>query len=242
MNNALETLSILQKTYGSANWLNWSMTRYCYYDYVRLSTSQAMTEITWFDNVAGTQDPVSLLPKTREQTNLPKPKSIGNDIFVITEFRFDVQVLPSARNTTGVQNTTYLQDRYSTFLAGWMQQLLNQGVFEFWIDGERFFELSKPFETCPPGFGPAIDNFPVAKTGGDLGITQLGARPKASQSAVFQVDPPQLLEPERQFTAKVGYSYPLPSLSGAWYGDSEPVPVYVNAGLILEGFRFRPQS
>src|SRR5690606_38803773 len=152
--------------------------------------------------VAGARDPIGGYTKTREQTNLPKPRTFGNDIFVITEFRFDVQVVPDNRNTANFQADNFLQATYGRYLSEYLAPFCDQGVFNFDIDSETVLTLSKPLATCPAGFGVALQQVPVATdVTPALGQSQIGARPSASQANVYQLDPPQLMEPERQFTA-----------------------------------------
>jgi hypothetical protein len=233
----VQLLRNLQKRIGSANWNQWQIQRWMYYDYVRY-TAAGVTELAFFANPLGTVDPVSTLAKTLEQTNLTKTRTFGQVYFIIQQIRTHVHVLPKQRqNATIIADTTVVLNEYED-LYKVLFNLLNQGVLQIGIGQKAYFDIVQPFRQCPPGFGIHLQEIAIAGTTAN-GQQNLTWQQSPYQNDVFNVTPQQMVEPEQNVDAKITFDN---GLSPVITGVVDAVDARVDIGLILDGYIVRPQQ
>lgn len=80
--NSIQVLQVLQARFGSADWNQWHIYRQPQYDFIRYPTA-GTTSISFLNVALGNTDPNSSLAKTLEQTNLSKPRSFGQNYFIL---------------------------------------------------------------------------------------------------------------------------------------------------------------
>lgn len=231
----VELIRQLQKRIGSANWANWQMSRWCYYDYVRY-TAAGVTNLDFFAVSLGQTDPVSTLAKTLEQTNVTKTRSFGQVYFILQQVRTHIHLLPKQR-----QHATWIADPNVTLreAAGYykaMYSILNQGVLNIKIGQKDYFDIPQPFRLCPPGFG--IDMQQLAAAGGVADSADNFWWQQSHQAKdVYNCTPPQMIEPEQNIEIKINFDNATsPSIAASVLG----VDPKVDIGIILEGYIVRP--
>lgn len=223
-------LNLLQSRIGSADWSRWQMQRWSYYDYIRYPLAGA-TQLTFFSNALGSTDANSGLSKTLEQTNVPKSRTFGQVYFVIAQIRTDIHVLPFKRQVSAI--TTDADVLFSTYkgLHKLLMDLNGQGVLNLKIGQKDYFDVNKPFQFCPPGFGPKIDNW-AASVDNCYKFQQ-----STCPSDVFQITPPQMIEPEQTFELTIDFpNGTSPNLSSS-VNSANPA---VDIGVIFDGYVARP--
>ncbi len=231
-------LGLLVDKIGSANWSQWQAQRFQYYDFVRVPNTAALTtQLSFFSNGLGSQDPVSAVAKTLEQTNLVKPNTFGQVYFVIQQLRTVLRPLVKARqNATVAARTDYSFDQL--IMSQRLRQAYSTGVLNLVIGQKSYFDVQQPFRTCPPGFGIGSETIVVpfdrtAKTTGNAYVAQSN-----SLDDVYTMSPPQLIEPEQTFQCTMdfydlGYNFDSVFVAGAQDAN-------VEAGVIFDGYLFRP--
>jgi len=232
----------LQQRIGSANWNNWQMTRWTYYDYVRL-TNTGVSNVDFFSVPVGGVDPVSTTAKTHEQTNLNKVRTFGQVYFIVQQIRTHIHLLPKQRQNLGATKANTITANYTPAMVR-MFDLLNMGVLQIKIGQKDYFDIPQPFRLCPPGFG--------------INVTELGANAGAGSALtdhgnfwfgqdgdideVYNLQPPQLVEPEQNIEAKITFDdvvTPTIPNTGVNLGDNAFAP-RIDLGLILDGYVIRP--
>lgn len=233
-----QVLGLLVDKIGSANWNQWQAQRFQYYDFVRVTNTGALTtQLSFFSNALGSQDPVSATAKTLEQTNLVKPNTFGQVYFVIQQLRTVLRPLVKARQTaTTAARTDYCFDQLVMSIK--LRQAFSTGVLNLVIGQKSYFDIQQPFRTCPPGFGLGADTLVVpfdrtTKTTGNGYVAQSN-----NLSDVYAMTPPQLIEPEQTFQCTMdfydlGYNFASTFVASAQNAN-------VEAGIILDGYLFRP--
>lgn len=230
----------LQQKIGSANWNNWQMTRWCYFDYVRY-TAAGVTELNFFANPVGSVDPVSTLTKTHEQTNITKTRTFGQVYFVIQQIRTHVFLLPKGR-----QNATVIADAdaITTTYRGVMTKiydLLNAGVLQIKLGQKDYFDIPQPFRLCPPGFGVDIQSMAHgdgAQTAGTNNMVWIAQDNQLNE--VYNVTPPQMVEPEQNVEARITFDDATsPNVATSMAGGSAAA---IDIGLIFDGYVIRPSQ
>jgi hypothetical protein len=210
---------------------------------VRLSQTLPTNRIEFFANPLGSTDPVSGLAKTEEETNLNQQRSFGQNFFIITQIRTDLNLLCKARQSQAIATNALSYSAYPAFNRDWEHQALFQGVLNIKIGGKDYQLINNPLLTCPPGFGYKYLNIPAQYSLGPLTENKGLVKQKSKGNAVYNLEPVQLIEPQRSFQFSITYpQVDLPSLVGSWYASSVPVEPYVNMGLILDGYIARPNA
>ena len=232
--NNLEIVQYLQERFGSADWSRWSMHRWSFYDYVRL-TNAGTSQLTFFVNPRGATDPVSGSAKTDEQTNMEKSRAFGQVYYIIRQIRTHIHPLSKNRQPAAISALTGLL----TESTGWhaanpeLVQLSKQGVLRLDIGQKGYFELEQPFLNAPPGFG--VDITQHAANGTATAISSWYQQsPWAAD--VYGIDPEQLIEPEQTFDCRIefpnGNTPTIPQIASA-----DP---NIDVGVLLDGFILRP--
>lgn len=233
----VQLLRNLQKRIGSANWNQWQIQRWVYYDYVRY-TAAGVSELNFFANPLGTTDPVSTLAKTLEQTNLTKTRTFGQVYYIIQQIRTHIHVLPKQRqNATIIADTTVVLNEYED-LYKVLFNLLNMGVLQIRIGQKDYFDIVQPFRQCPPGFGIHLDEIAVAGTVANGQQNMIWIQ-SPYQNDVYNVTPQQMVEPEQNVDAKISFDN---ANSVAITGVVDAVDARVDIGLIFDGYIVRPQQ
>lgn len=230
MNNDALILNVLTQRLGSADWSKWQIQRWTYFDYVRFPVA-GTAQLSFFSNAIGATDPVSTLAKTQEDTNLPKPRTFGQQYYIIRQIRTHINVLPKVRQQGATAALTgYTNLNLSTAL--WIEQLANLGVLQVTIGQKEYFDIEQPFKFCPPGFG--LENvIPMAADGASNAYNQQSPL----NQDVYALTPPQLVEPEQNFEANIVFPYANAPATPTPAGGAA---LYVNIGLIFDGYIARP--
>lgn len=233
--NGAQVLSILQQKLGSADWSQWQIYRWQFYDYARL-TSAGTNNVPLFVNPPGATDPVSALQKTVEQTNMPKSNSFGQVYYIIQQIRVHADVLTKDRQPTGISNLATLVSGGLTGMAAAFYNLLTEGVFLMSIGQKEYFDIVQPFRNAPPGFGLEIYQHASGTGGATAGGTRLVRQSNWSQD-IYLVTPPQLIEPEQNI--QVSIQFPKAN-SPAFTTTVNSATPNINIGVIFDGYIARP--
>lgn len=231
----VELIRQLQKRIGSANWANWQMSRWCFYDYVRY-TAAGVSQLDFFAVSLGQTDPVSTLAKTLEQTNITKTRSFGQVYFILQQIRTHIHLLPKQRQHADwiADTNVTLREARGYYVA--MYDILNQGVLNIKIGQKDYFDIPQPFRLCPPGFG--IDMQQLAVAGGVAGSADnIWWQQSENPKDVYNVTPPQMIEPEQTIEVKINFDNAnSPSIASSVLS----VDPRVDIGVIFEGYIVRP--
>lgn len=246
-----EIIDSLQKRFGSADFSRYQVVRGQKYDFCRLLAA-GTNSVSFFSNPIGATDPGAgaTLFKTLEQTNLVKNASFGQEYFALTQIRTYANFVCQSRQgfTTGT-NFTY---RGYTALADSamekLQTVLNTGVLEISFAQKLYYQIARPFIQCPAGFGIDVQSLASSRTGNAAETQPEGtnwlARPDYRATAVYNIDPIQIIEPEIQIQAAINFpngntpNFTNTALDTA-NGTQTPA---VELGLIFDGYVIRPSQ
>jgi hypothetical protein len=246
-----EIIDSLQKRFGSADFSRYQVVRGQKYDFCRLLAA-GTNSVSFFSNPIGATDPGAgaTLFKTLEQTNLVKNASFGQEYFALTQIRTYANFVCQARQgfTTGT-NFTY---RGYTALADSamekLQTVLNNGVLEISFAQKLYYQIARPFIQCPAGFGIDVQSLASSRTGNAAETQPEGtnwlARPDYRATAVYNIDPIQIIEPEIQIQAAINFpngntpNFTNTALDTA-NGTQTPA---IELGLIFDGYVIRPSQ
>ena len=246
-----EIIDSLQKRFGSADFSRYQVVRGQKYDFCRLLAA-GTNSVSFFSNPIGATDPGAgaTLFKTLEQTNLVKNASFGQEYFALTQIRTYANFVCQSRQgfTTGT-NFTY---RGYTALADSamekLQTVLNNGVLEISFAQKLYYQIARPFVQCPAGFGIDIQSLASSRTGNAAETQPEGtnwlARPDYRATAVYNIDPIQIIEPEIQIQAAINFpngntpNFTNTALDTA-NGTQTPS---IELGLIFDGYVIRPSQ
>jgi hypothetical protein len=246
-----EIIDSLQKRFGSADFSRYQVVRGQKYDFCRLLAA-GTNSVSFFSNPIGATDPGAgaTLFKTLEQTNLVKNASFGQEYFALTQIRTYANFVCQARQgfTTGT-NFTY---RGYTALADSamekLQTVLNSGVLEISFAQKLYYQIARPFIQCPAGFGIDVQSLASSRTGNAAETQPNGtnwlARPDYRATAVYNIDPIQIIEPEIQIQAAINFpngntpNFTNTALDTA-NGTQTPA---IELGLIFDGYVIRPSQ
>ena len=246
-----EIIDSLQKRFGSADFSRYQVVRGQKYDFCRLLAA-GTNSVSFFSNPIGATDPGAgaTLFKTLEQTNLVKNASFGQEYFALTQIRTYANFVCQSRQgfTTGT-NFTY---RGYTALADSamekLQTVLNNGVLEISFAQKLYYQIARPFIQCPAGFGIDIQALASSRTGNAAETQPEGtnwlARPDYRATAVYNIDPIQIIEPEIQIQAAINFpngntpNFTNTALDTA-NGTQTPA---IELGLIFDGYVIRPSQ
>ncbi len=236
MDNDTTILGLLTTKIGSADWNNWQIQRWQWYDYVRLVNTAASTQsLNFFSTPQGGADPVSATIKTLEQTNMVKSNTFGQQYFVVQQIRTHLNYLVRARqNATTAARTDYSLNQYTASVK--YKQALLTGVLNMTIGQKQYFDINQPFRRAPAGFGVTAVVVPFDRTAEPLGNVHI--QQSNNLSDVYSLTPPQLIEPEQLFQITIdfpdlGYDFHNVFVSAAQNANIE-------AGVILDGYLARP--
>jgi hypothetical protein len=246
-----EIIDSLQKRFGSADFSRYQVVRGQKYDFCRLLAA-GTNSVSFFSNPIGATDPGAgaTLFKTLEQTNLVKNASFGQEYFALTQIRTYANFVCQSRQgfTTGT-NFTY---RGYTALADSamekLQTVLNSGVLEISFAQKLYYQIARPFIQCPAGFGIDVQSLASSRTGNAAETQPEGtnwlARPDYRATAVYNIDPIQIIEPEIQIQAAINFpngntpNFTNTALDTA-NGTQTPS---IELGLIFDGYVIRPSQ
>jgi hypothetical protein len=155
--------------------------------------------------------------------------------------------------TTG---TTFTYRGYTALNAGTtaggamekLQTVLNSGVLEISFAQKLYYQIARPFIQCPAGFGIDIQSLASSRTGNAAETQPEGtnwlARPDYRATAVYNIDPIQIIEPEIQIQAAINFpngntpNFTNTALDTA-NGTQTPA---IELGLIFDGYVIRPSQ
>jgi hypothetical protein len=224
------------KQIGSADWSKWQWVRYTFWDYVRVPNTGALnTALSFFTVALGGADVFSGIQKTLEWTNMNQPGQFGQMYFVIQQIKTHLQLVPKARQVAATAaQTTFGADQYT--ISQRLRTLIGNGVLDFIIGQKNYWHMQQPFRTCPPGFGLSEVIVPFDLTTNANGNAYVAQ--SSDMADVYGVSPPQLIEPAQVFTASITFPDQTYNLSASM--DIGAQPANVEAGIILDGYLFRP--
>jgi hypothetical protein len=188
--------------------------------------------------------------KTLEQTNLVKNASFGQEYFALTQIRTYANFVAQTRQGTAV-GTNFVYRGYTALANSAMEQLqslINTGVLEIKFAQKLYYQIARPFVQCPPGFGIDIQSLASSRTGNaaetQVPDTNWTVRPDHRATAVYNIDPIQIIEPEIQIQAALTFpAGNAPSFlnSALSTGNTAFTPA-LELGLIFDGYVIRPSQ
>lgn len=244
-------LGLLVSQVGSANWNQWQIIRYTFYDYVWFpyapsGAAVVLTPLSFFSIPLGGVDgnaPAATV-KTTEDTNMIQASQFGQQYFVIQQIRTHLHLRPKARQNTTVSTTTnftYDQEVVSAAL----REIMGTGVLTINIGQKLYFDIHQPLRTAPPGFGLGQVIVPYDYAVANAANSTANANAYIAQSNslddVFNLTPPQLIEPAQTFQATL--TYPDSTVNPFYHTlDAAAQNAYVQVGLIFDGYLARPMQ
>jgi len=246
-----EIIDSLQKRFGSADFSRYQVVRGQKYDFCRLLAA-GTNSVSFFSNPIGATDPGAgaTLFKTLEQTNLVKNASFGQEYFALTQIRTYAGFVCQSRQPSGLgTNVVYRGFTAKTDSAmEKLQTLLNTGVLEISFAQKLYYQIARPFIQCPAGFGIDVQSLASSRTGNAAETQPEGtnwlARPDYRATAVYNIDPIQIIEPEIQIQAAINFpngntpNFTNTALDTA-NGTQTPA---IELGLIFDGYVIRPSQ
>ena len=246
-----EIIDSLQKRFGSADFSRYQVVRGQKYDFCRLLAA-GTNSVSFFSNPIGATDPGAgaTLFKTLEQTNLVKNASFGQEYFALTQIRTYANFVCQSRQgfTTG---TNFTYRGYTALTDSAMEKLqtvLNNGVLEISFAQKLYYQIARPFVTCPAGFGIDVQSLASSRTGNAAETqacdTNWLARPDYRATAVYNIDPIQIIEPEIQIQAAINFpngNTPNFTNSALDTANGTQTPA-IELGLIFDGYVIRPSQ
>lgn len=236
MANDNNVLGMLVDKIGSANWNQWQVQRWSWWDYVRVTNTGALnTSLNFFSNPLGSSDPVSAAAKTLEQTNMVKPNTFGQQYFIIQQIRTQLRPLVKARqtaNTAALASYSYDQ----IIISNKLRNAFQTGVFNLVIGQKAYIDIPEPFRACPPGFGVSQVVVPFDRTIASTGNAYL--EQSSDMSDIFALTPPQLIEPEQTFQCTIDFPDLAYNFAACFNGAAENCNI--EAGVIFDGYLARP--
>ena len=227
--SAASALAYLQQNYGSSIYSVQQEERYQFYSYVQYPVAGANV-LNFFGQ--------SLAASTLQLTNLPQPSNLGNVSFLVQAVYLDWFALKTLLpNRYAVDTDTV----YSDLVHGFAQA----GFFQLDIGSVTFARYPLPFLYAPPGDGKmrsSLAGFQVTTPiAADTLVTSewpVFAEIERRKDRAMLWQNPVLIEPQQNFSAKLGYdSGAVPVIGTSDIVDATN-PLYV--GCILDGTLFRP--
>jgi len=233
-------LGALVARIGSANWSQWQIQRWQYYDFVSMaSAASSTTSLSFFTTPQGGADPVSARPKTLEQTNMVKSSTFGQVYFIIQQIRTQIRPLVKARQTANtLASTVYSLDQLT--ISQRLRTAFSVGVFNLAIGQKGYFDIVQPFRNAPPGFGLGSGTVvvPFSNVNAAAALGNAYVEQSNNLADVFNLSPPQLVEPEQTFQCTIDFPDLGYNFSSCLVNNTENA--YVEAGVIFDGFLARP--
>jgi hypothetical protein len=129
-----------------------------------------------------------------------------------------------------------------------LQTLLNTGVLEISFAQKLYYQIARPFIQCPPGFGIDIQSLASSRDGNAAETqacdTNWWARPDYRATAVYNIDPIQIVEPEIQIQAAINFpngNTPDFTNTGLTTASGNFTP-NIELGLVFDGYVIRPSQ
>lgn len=233
-------LGMLVNKIGSADWSKWQIQRWQYYDYVRMASAASSTvSLSFFSTPQGGQDPVGANIKTLEQTNMVKASSFGQVYFIIQQIRTQIRPLVKCRqNATVAATTTYSLDQLT--ISQRLRNAMSTGVLNLAIGQKAYFDIVQPWRNAPPGFGLGSNAVvvPFANVNAAAALGNAYLEQSNNLNDVYNLSPPQLVEPEQTFQCSVDFPDLGYDFSACLANNAQNA--YVEAGVIFDGFLARP--
>lgn len=238
MNNDQSILGLLVNKIGSANWQQWQVQRFQWYDFVRVTNTGALTtSLTFFSIPQGGTDPVSATAKTKEQTNMVKANSFGQQYFIVQQIRTEIKNLVKARQTANTAaDTDHSFDQI--IMANRLRSVYGQGVLNFTIGQKAYFDINQPFRRCPPGYGLGNGTVVVPFNRATSSTGNAYVAQSNNMSDIYSLTPPQLIEPEQTFQITIDFPQLGYNFASVFVAAGENANV--EAGVILDGYLARP--
>jgi hypothetical protein len=231
-------LGQLQRVYGSADWSKWQNFRWQFYDYVRYPGAGA-TQLQFFSVPLGGADPnASTVPKTLEQTNLNASSQFGQVGYLITQIRSHARIVPKGRQASGISSVANVLWTTMTNMMPKYLELIRRGVFHFSIQSKEYFTVAQPLKIFAPGFGVNIQEHAAVYT---VGFTKFSiwVQQSPSMDDIFDVDPPQFIEPAQTFTVSIDYPDGTGPVFTTLVSSTTPL---LDIGIIFDGYIVRPMT
>lgn len=221
---------MLQARIGSADWNNWQIHRWQYWDYVRYPGAGTL-QLSFFANPTGSTEPTSGLAKTMEITNNPKARSFGQVFFVIEKIRTHLSLLPKNRQPAAISSDADVL--FTTFknVMDEVQNISIAGVLNFLIGQKQYFQILQPFRFCPPGFGVNIIHHAA------LIDWSKWFQLSPNDHDTYQLSPAQLIEPEQTIDLTIDFPEGVPAALTNTVNSATPS---LDVGVILDGYIARP--
>lgn len=231
-------LGQLQRSYGSADWSQWQNYRWQMYDYVRYPTAGA-TLLQFFSVPLGGADPNNnTAQKTTEQTNLTAGGQFGQVGFLITQIRCHARILPKARQAAGISDNASVLWTFMTNMMSKYFELLRRGVLTITVQSKEYFTIDQPLRTCGPGFGVNIQEHGALYTSGFTAFS-IWVQQSPRSDDIFDVDPPQFIEPAQTFSVVVTYPDGTGPVFTTLVNGTSP---RLDFGIIFDGYIVRPMN
>ena len=247
-----EIINQLQQRFGSADFSKYQVVRGQKYDFVRV-LSAGTNSISFFSNPIGASDPGaggSGIFKTLEQTNLVKSASFGQEYFALTQIRTYLNFVPQARQP-GTPGTNFVYRGYTALADSAMEKLndmAHRGVLQIKLAQKLYYQVSRPFIMCPPGFGIDVASLASSRTGVNetqVSDTNWRVQLDPRSQSIYNIDPIQIIEPEIQIEAAITFpdgntpDFSACALTTAGVLGSA---ASVEVGLIFDGYVIRPSQ
>jgi len=224
-------LDRLQSHYGTADWTKWNLWRQPRYDFIRYAGAGTV-QMQFMAVPIGGVDPVSLLGKTEEQTNLEKSRSFGEELYIITQIRTYIHVLPKPRQPVGINNDAdVLFSSGMSLLANVLKDLSDQGVLHLRFQDKLFYTIEQPFKFAPPGLGIEIDQHAASLT------KALWFQQSNDQQEVFMLDPQQWVEANQTINLTIDFPNGASPSIASLVNETTPS---VNIGVWFDGYKVAP--
>lgn len=224
----------LAAQYGSFDPTRQQLLRKTYYDYVRYSPA-GVSSLTLFTVPLGGTDPVSLLTKTAEQTNLSRSAQFENVSFIIYQIRTHIFLLPKNRQPSAISSQVYLVNGGWAAVQAALVDLADQGEFLMKIGQKDYFTVDCPFRRMPPGFGVEIGGIPSATAASGTPVN-FWMQQSARQQDIYTLTPPQMIENQQTFTVNVAF----PRASSPAIPQVNSANSAVDIGVLFDGYVIEP--
>ena len=233
-----EVLTLMQARYGSANWQQWQIQRWPFYDEVRYPTA-GTTSLSLFQVPVGSVDPNSSLAKSTEQTNVQMPGSFGNVYYIITQVRTLAYLLPFARqHATIIADANVIFTTYTNCMDKNLE-LQRRGVLTMSIGFKQYLQIQSPFLRAPAGYGIDIDQHSSSFVAAGTEWTKAACwvTNDNDEDNVYNQTPPQVIEPNQTFSVTLTYPDGTGPVFTTLVDGVSPV---FNVGVLFDGYIVRP--
>jgi len=228
-------LGLLQRQIGSSKWDQWTALRWQYYDYVGYPAA-GTTQLQFFIQPEGGTDPVTSLVKTREDTNVSQQRSLGQVYYVIQNIRTHLCLAPKSRQASAIKNnaTLLFGDNGMNTGISKLAEIMRRGVLNIKLGQKAYFDIPYPLVVAPAGFGLEIQQTGSMYSTASQAALWLQSNP--DRSLVFDVSPPQMIEPSQTFDVTIDYPTTSPVLTSL----VNSADLLVRVGVIFDGYLARP--